>query len=84
MQERSELNITKSDGMTKTHHGGTTVTATARASAQAREQRASRRAAELQTAARVQSDWTGCRTGNGEKLSSSQAEPGQDIKSAVA
>ena len=26
----------------------------------------------------------GCRTGNGEKLSSSQAEPGQAIKSAVA
>ena len=29
------------------------------------------------------SDQTGCRTGNGEKLSSSQAEPPQAIKSAV-
>ena len=29
-------------------------------------------------------NWTGCRTGNREKLSSSQAEPGQAIKSAVA
>ena len=33
---------------------------------------------------KVQGDWTGYRTGNGEKLSSSQAEPGQAIKSAVA
>ena len=32
----------------------------------------------------VQGDLTGCRTGNGEKLSSSQAESGQAIKSAVA
>ena len=32
----------------------------------------------------LQDDLTGCRTGNGEKLSSSQAEPGQAIKSAVA
>ena len=31
-----------------------------------------------------QGNLTGCRTGNGEKLSSSQAEPGQAIKSAVA
>ena len=28
-------------------------------------------------------DLTGCRTGNGGKLRCSQAEPGQDIKSAV-
>ena len=27
---------------------------------------------------------TGCRTGNGDQLSSSQAEPGHAIKSAVA
>ena len=27
----------------------------------------------------VQGDWTGCCTGNGEKLSNSQAEPGQAI-----
>ena len=32
----------------------------------------------------IQDDLTGCRTGNGEKLSSSQAEPGQAIKSAAA
>ena len=32
----------------------------------------------------LQGNMTGCRTGNGEKLSSSQAEPGQAIKSAVA
>ena len=32
----------------------------------------------------LQGDLTGCRTGDGEKLSSSQAEPGQTIKSAVA
>ena len=32
----------------------------------------------------VQGDQTGCLAGNGEKLSSSQAEPGQAIKSAVA
>ena len=31
----------------------------------------------------VQGDLLGCRTGNGEKLSSSQAEQGQAIKSAV-
>ena len=32
-------------------------------------------------------DWinlTGCRTGNGDQLSSTQAEPGQAIKSTVA
>ena len=34
--------------------------------------------------ARVQGDLIGRRTGNGEKLNSSQAEPGQAIKSAVA
>ena len=32
----------------------------------------------------IQGDMTGCRTGNGEKLSSSQAEPGQAITSDVA
>ena len=32
----------------------------------------------------LQGDRTGCRTGNGEKLSSSQAETGQAIKSAAA
>ena len=32
----------------------------------------------------VQGHRTGCRTGNGDQLSSSQAEPGQAIKSAVA
>ena len=31
----------------------------------------------------IQGDRTGCCTGNGEKLSSSQAEPGLVIKSAV-
>ena len=31
-----------------------------------------------------QGDLPGCRTGNGEKLSSTQAEPGQAIRSAVA
>ena len=30
----------------------------------------------------IQGDRTGCRTGNGEKLSGSQAEPGQAMKSA--
>ena len=32
----------------------------------------------------LQGDLTGCRTGNGGKLSSTQAEPGQAINSAVA
>ena len=32
----------------------------------------------------LQGDLTGCRTGNGDKLSSSQPQPGQAIKSAVA
>ena len=32
----------------------------------------------------LQGHRTGCRTGNGEKLSGSQAEPGRAIKSAVA
>ena len=32
----------------------------------------------------VQGHPTGCRTGNGDQLSSTQAEPGQAIKSAVA
>ena len=32
----------------------------------------------------MQVDRTGCRTGNGDKLSSSQAEPGQAIKSDLA
>ena len=32
----------------------------------------------------IQGDLTVCRTGNGEKLSSSQAEPVQAIKSTVA
>ena len=32
----------------------------------------------------VQADLIGCRTGNGEKLSSSLAGPGQAVKSAVA
>ena len=32
---------------------------------------------------RVPGDPLGCRTGNGEELSSSQAEPGQAINSAV-
>ena len=27
----------------------------------------------------VQGEWSGCHTGNGEKLSSSQADPGQTI-----
>ena len=35
-------------------------------------------------ATQLQGDLTGCRTGNGEKLSNSQAEPAQAIKSAVA
>ena len=34
--------------------------------------------------ARVLGEWSGCHTGNGEKVSCSQAEPGQAIKSAVA
>ena len=32
----------------------------------------------------VQSGWSGCRTGNGEKLSSSQAQPGKATSLAVA
>ena len=32
----------------------------------------------------VQGDLLGCRTGNGEKLSISQAQPGQVVNSAVA
>ena len=42
------------------------------------------RIAPSNSACSVQGDLIGCRTGNGEILSNSQAEPGQFITSAVA